>query len=123
MPYIISAGSRLFYVIGEDNNVERFIGNMLSYYGSKNVFLKRLQVSEVIHRHVKAITRYFATSPLTKKEFEVLTKAFLEGFFSERRDVKLSDVAKSLGLSKPATSIMIRKALRKVLGSILSGDY
>jgi predicted DNA binding protein len=123
MPYIISAGSRLFYVVGEDNNVERFIGNMLSYYGSRNVFLKRLQASEVIHRHVKAITRYFATSPLTEKEFKVLTKAFLEGFLSERRDAKLSDVAKSLGLSKPATSIMIRKALRKVLGSILSGDY
>jgi predicted DNA binding protein len=123
MPYMISAGSRLFYVIGENNNVERFIDNILGYYGSRNVFLKRLQVSEVVYRHVKTVARYFATSSLTEKEFEVLTKAFLEGFLSERRNIKLSDVAKSLGLSKPATSIMIRKALRKVLGSILGEDY
>jgi predicted DNA binding protein len=122
MPYIIYLGSRLFYVIGENNEVERFVGNVLSYYGSRNVFLKRLQVSEAVYRHVKAITRYFTTSSLTEKEFKVLTKAFLEGFISSKRDVKLSSIAKSLGLSKPATSIMIRKALRKILSSILSED-
>ena len=101
-------------------NVKRFVGNLMSCYGSRNVSLKCLQASEAVYRHVKTIARYFATSSLTEKELEAISKAFLEGFFSERRDAKLSSIAKSLGLSKPATSIMIRKALRKILASILS---
>ena len=60
MPYIIYSGSRLFSVIGESSDVERFVGNLMSYYGSRNVSLKRLQASEAIYRHVKTIARCFA---------------------------------------------------------------
>ncbi|MGC8982735.1 MAG: helix-turn-helix domain-containing protein [Desulfurococcaceae archaeon] len=57
----------------------------------------------------------FVLSTLTEREREVLLRAYRLGYLSPRRKTSLRELSLEVGLAKPTTSIMVRKALRKLV--------
>jgi len=41
-PYIVKGGKRIFCVMGEEEHIEKYIDNLQSYYGKKNITAKRI---------------------------------------------------------------------------------
>jgi predicted DNA binding protein len=114
-PYIVHRGSRIYCITGYREPVDKYIDNLQSYYGRRNVIVKRGNPARCLEDIVKIAIRNFLFSKLTPRELYILSRAYEEAYISARRGVRLSNLAKRLGLSKPTTSIMLRKALGKLL--------
>jgi predicted DNA binding protein len=59
---------------------------------------------------------------LTDSQREALLVAFETGYFEEPRDVTLGEVAADLGISQPAASGLLRRAIRRLVVSALLDD-
>jgi len=59
---------------------------------------------------------------LTKREKEILGSAIREGFFEYPKRVRVDDIARIHGVSKAYVSITIRRAIRKIIESMMDGE-
>jgi predicted DNA binding protein len=60
-------------------------------------------------------TRFFEESILTHTELEILKLALEYGYFENPKKVKIKELAEILGVSEATVSILIRRALKKVV--------
>ena len=60
-------------------------------------------------------TRFLEGSKLTQKELDVLKLALECGYFENPKKVKLKEIARMLDVSEATASILIRRALKKVV--------
>lgn len=121
-PYIVKGGKRIFCVMGEEEHIEKYIDNLQSYYGKKNITAKRSSLAECIENTIKVLSSNYAKLGLTSRELYILNRAYQEGYFGSKRSIQLEELAKQLNLSKPTTSIMLRKAIGKVLRNIFENE-
>lgn len=114
-PYSITRGMREFYAAGDLNDIAKYFDELSYYYGQNNVsmFIER-DVSRIVRDIEKAFTGSILWG-LTGREVEVLKAAYFTGFLSHRRHVKMDHLVNSLGIKKSTLSIMIRKAISKIL--------
>lgn len=116
LPYTIHRGIRRFCVYGDPRDLNKYVDNLIAYYGSKNVALREVEIPKCFELSVLQAARDILLSTLTPRELEILWKAFNTGYLHQpKRSGGLETVSRSVGLSKPATSIILRKALRKML--------
>ncbi len=59
---------------------------------------------------------------LTKREKEILGSAIREGFFEYPKRVRVDDITRIHGVSKAYVSITIRRAIRKIIESMMDGE-
>lgn len=120
LPYMIHRGIRKFCVYGDSRDIEKYLDNLIAYYGSKNVSSREIDVPKCFELSFLRATKDVLLSSLTPRELEILWKAFYTGYLHQpKRSGGLGAVSSSVGLSKPATSIILRKALRKMLSRLL----
>lgn len=119
VPYRISDGRRSFCIFGEERELERYLENLESFYGSKNVVYRATRVNECVRRQVSALVRNFVLSQLTEREMQVLLKAYQSGYISSRRRVDLGELAGMLHIAKPTASLTVRKAIEKLIRGLL----
>ena len=83
--------------------------------------LKRLNNVDVLGCSVSRVRREPVTNAvalnmvLTPNEFKILKRAYEEGFFSNAKKVRISDLAREFNLSKSTVDHHIRSALRKII--------
>jgi len=119
LPYSISNGKRSLCVYGEVENLERCVDNLRAYYGAKNVHAEKIPLIYCLEQQARSIINAYILSYLTEREREFLLKACTVGYMSQRRRAKLSDLAGNLNVSKPTASLMIRKAIEKIVKRLL----
>ncbi len=119
-PYIMFHGLRKFCIYGDQSNIEKYIDNLLSYYGLKNVAFTAKPLPSCIKDMVHEITKSYALLTLTKRELEVLLKAYETGYIlAPRQGGGLKKLSQLLGLSKPSIHITLRKAINKIVKEII----
>lgn len=119
IPYKISDGRRSFCVLGEKEKLEGYLVNLQSFYGSKSVVYRTARVNECVRRQISELARSFVLSQLTEREMQVLLKAYHSGYISSRRRVDLGELAGMLHIAKPTASLTVRKAIEKLVRSLL----
>lgn len=118
MPYTLYRGDRKYCVYGESENLDKYVENLVARYGRKNVFVEKTDlVTCLVHQIKNAIDSYVFTA-LTEKEKQLLFKAFESGYLSHRRKVSLEELAESLNIAKPTASLILRKAIEKVIRNL-----
>ncbi|MCS7099828.1 MAG: helix-turn-helix domain-containing protein [Sulfolobales archaeon] len=118
-PYTIARGTRVYYAAGSLADLAKYSDELSYYYGHKNVAMSfEKDVSKIMKDLEKAFTSTILWN-LTRREIEVLRAAYSTGFLSHRRYAKMDRLVDFLGVKKPTLSIMIRKAVNKVLEELL----
>lgn len=118
-PYTIRSGRRTFCIYGLESDLEKYIDNLKAFYGEKSVLVEKTTPSRCIQQHVKDTVHVYMLSHLTNREKEVLVKAYDSGYLSSRRRAKLDELAEQLNVSKSTASLMVRKAIEKIVGKLL----
>ncbi len=59
---------------------------------------------------------------LTDRENEILLKLYKSGYFDIERKVSLTEIAKEIGISVPALSDLLRRALNKILKGYIENN-
>ena len=98
-PIIVHDGIALFELIAPRVKIEQ----MFSHSN-----WKKLNIS------IKQTGRYCASSILSPRQSEILTKALTNGFFETPRGISLSDLAKDFGISPTALSGNLRRINKKL---------
>ena len=83
------------------------IDNLLNFFEEKNVEYKLLKIGNSPYSIEDEKTK------LNFDEIEILDKALEYGFFEIPRKISLENLAKNLGKSKSALSVILRKIIRK----------
>ncbi|ACL11422.1 Predicted DNA binding protein [Desulfurococcus amylolyticus 1221n] len=122
IPYIIENGRRVFCVFGDQRNIDKYLENLEAYYGKNNITTKKTTLNECIRLNIGGYVTSYILSTLTKREKEILIKAFDLGYISHRRKTTLEDLSLEIGLAKPTASIMVRKAVEKLVKKILENN-
>lgn len=115
VPYVIHRGRRFYCIYGETKDVERYIDNVIAQYNKKNVVIKKTDPITCIAYQMRNIINTYVFSSLTDRERELIIKALESGYLSSRRKVNLEDLAESLNIARPTASLMLRKAIEKIL--------
>jgi predicted DNA binding protein len=68
-------------------------------------------------------TKFFEDKMLSRKELETLKLALEYGYFENPKRIKLKELARILDVSEATVSILIRKALKKVVERISAKTY
>ncbi len=119
IPYRIYDGRRSFCVFGREEKLERYLDNLRSSYGSRNVVYRASRVDECVRGQMNALVKNLLLSQLTEREMQVLTKAYQSGYLSSRRRADLGELARMLHIAKPTASLTVRKAVEKLVRSLL----
>ena len=114
-PYVMDGGCRIFCVYGNSEDLEKYIDNLEAYYGKNCVSVKKMSIFECLRSQMRDNIALFVLSTLTEREREVLLRAYRLGYLSPRRKTSLRELSLEVGLAKPTTSIMVGKALRKLV--------
>lgn len=120
VPYAVYRGRRFYCVYGEARDVEKYIDNVIARYNRKNVIVKKIPPLSCITYQMKNAINTYVLSSLTDKEIQLITKALESGYLSSRRRVSLEELAESLSIAKPTASLMLRKAIEKILKRLMS---
>lgn len=119
VPYTIQRGFRKFCVFGYSTDVEKYLDNLKAYYGDKNVYVEKTLVSKCFEHALLGASRHMLFSELTTRELQVLYKAYQTGYIVQpRKSGGLDTFSKTIGVSKPAASIILKKAIGKVFKKI-----
>lgn len=118
-PYRITYGTREFYVAGSPERVSRYLEELSSYYGPGRVSAHLERGASRVPVEIEGTLIGTVLWGLTDREIEVLRAAYSSGFLSHRRHVKMDYLVNYLGIKKSTLSIMIRKALSKLLEELL----
>jgi hypothetical protein len=109
-PTIIAENKLIFSVIGDKDNLKRFL-EVASLLGEiENV---KCQLSAYQERDI--------LSCLTARQREVLLEAKRSGYYDYPRRINGEDLAQKVGISKAATIEHLRKAEARIMSNILSG--
>ncbi|MEM4789466.1 MAG: helix-turn-helix domain-containing protein [Ignisphaera sp.] len=123
IPYLVYKGQRIYCVYGEAGDVEKYIDNVLARYNRKNVVMKKVDPITCITHQMRNTINAYVFSFLTDKEKQLIVKALESGYISSRRRVSLEELAESLNIAKPTASLMLRKAIEKILKRLVESDF
>lgn len=119
MPYIFRNGKRHFNALVERNKLEIFINELQSKYGRKNVYIRKMKSVDIAKKIYSDISKLEkGLRKLTEGEIKALKLALQLGYFDIPRKITLNYLGYELGLSKATVETHLRKALKKILGSI-----
>jgi len=119
MPYVFRNGSRYFNALVERSKLESFISDLQSWYGKKNVYVKKMKSMDIAKKIYSDISKLEkGLRKLTEGEIRALKLALQMGYFDIPRKITLHHLGYELGLSKATVETHLRKALKKILGSI-----
>lgn len=119
MPYIFRNGKRYFNALVERNKLEIFINELQSRYGRKNVYIRKMKSVDIAKKIYSDISKLEkGLRKLTEGEIKALKLALQLGYFDIPRKITLNYLGYELGLSKATVETHLRKALKKILGSI-----
>lgn len=115
-PYVFDKGIRKYVVVGEKENVSKYIEHLMKAYGHEYIYYRSINRPEhlcsvLVRRAVPSVV----VDKLTMSELNVLKNAYDAGFFECPRKTNLNDLSESLGLSKVTVDIHIRKAIKKII--------
>lgn len=122
VPYVIQRGQRIYCIYGELGSMDKYIDNLVAAYGKNNVAVRITDFTTCIDYQIKNIVSSYVMSFLTDKEKQILIKAFESGYISSRRRVKLGELADYLNIAKPTASLMLRRAIEKVIKRIVEAE-
>lgn len=110
VPTIITEDKLVLSVIGDKDNLKRFIE-----------VIKLLGEVENIKCQLSAYQGYNILSCLTDKQRDVIIEAKKNGYYEYPRRINGDQLAQKIGISKAATIEHIRKAESRIMSNILSG--
>uniref|UniRef100_A0A7C2Z124 DNA-binding protein n=1 Tax=Ignisphaera aggregans TaxID=334771 RepID=A0A7C2Z124_9CREN len=122
VPYIIYRGLRTYCVYGEQRDVDRYLENLSALYSKGDIVTKRVDLARCMDYLMRNVVDIYLLSFLTDKERQILLKAFESGYISSRRKVNLGELAETLNIAKPTASLMLRRAVEKVLKRIFESE-
>jgi len=123
-PVIVSGGVKKFPILisrEEENKLKMLVKK----YSPVEVKVKMTKPTYLRYIESPLLSSLHLTTTLnlTEREFQVLKKAYEEGYFEWPRRIDLNNLAKELNLSKPTVLEYIRKAERKILKHYLETLY
>ncbi|MDK6029055.1 helix-turn-helix domain-containing protein [Ignisphaera sp. 4213-co] len=119
VPYTIYKGQRIYCVCGIAKDIDRYVENMIAKYGRKNISIRNVDPHVCVEYQLKNIIDSYIFTMLTEKEKRLLMMAFKQGYISSRRKINLESLAESLDIAKPTASLMLRKAIEKILKRLI----
>lgn len=122
MPYTIYKGRRVYCVYGDGKDVNRYTENVVAKYGRKNVVIRKADPITCISYQMRNIVSSYTFTILTEKEKQLLIKAFESGYISSRRRISLEELAEALSITKPTASLMLRKAIEKIVRRLIVAE-
>ncbi len=119
-PYIFDRGVRKYLVVGTPDNINEYIFHVVERYGRNNTFIERVRNVERLKKFIAIQKFNNILDKLTRRELEVLRKAYELGIFDYPRRIDLDTLSKELKISKVTISILIRKSLKKIIEDIFN---
>jgi predicted DNA binding protein len=121
VPYVIRNGMRKFCIYGDKYNVEKYIENLKNYYGKSYVEIKQMPFPVCVDNVIKLTSKNYLFSQFTPREYQILESAYNMGYVTQpRRAGGLEKFAGVINASKPTASIMLKKAIKKILGRLFN---
>ncbi|AQL41236.1 hypothetical protein BV210_00260 [Halorientalis sp. IM1011] len=111
-------GMELFVDVPHDIHVRELVDAVRASYPTTEL-IARKDVSRELHSADQL--RCDVLSDLTERQREVLSTAYLSGYFERPRESTGQDIADTLGVSQPAVNRHLRVAQRAVFDWLLSG--
>ena len=109
-PSIFSKDKQVLSVIGNEENLKKFLG-VIKYIGEvKSMSFKKATFNE-----------QSILSCLTDKQREIIIAAKKNGYYNYPRKINSQDLSKKVGLSKPTVVQHLRKAEQRLISNILTG--
>jgi predicted DNA binding protein len=122
IPYAVRDGKRVFCVYGGEADLEKYVSNLRSFYGEKNIVVEKTTPVRCVQEYMHDAIRSYIFSHLTDREKEILFRAYYNGYISSRRRIKLDELAKQLNITKPAASLIVRKTVEKIVKRLLENE-
>lgn len=112
----------MYCVYGDAKDVDKYVDNIVARYGRKKVAIRRVDLAICTSYQMKGIVHSYAFTILTDREKQLIIKALERGYISSRRRISLEELAESLNIAKPTASLILRKAIEKVLKRLVVTD-
>jgi predicted DNA binding protein len=109
-PSIFSKNKMVMSVVGNEENLKKFLEVIKTIGEVKNVSFKKATYDE-----------QSILSCLTEKQKEILIAAKKNGYYNYPRKINSQELSKKIGLSKPTVIQHLRKAEERILKNILQG--
>lgn len=115
-PYLFDKGSRDYLVLGDQEDLEKYLKELKNYYGSYNVEYSSIDsVEKLSSTLMKESVLNIIMDKLTPSEQRILKMAFETGYFEYPKNAGQYEIGSYLGLSKVTVSIHLRKAFKKII--------
>jgi predicted DNA binding protein len=115
-PYLFDKGSRDYLVLGDREDLEKYLKMLKNYYGSHNVEYSSIDsIEKLSSTLMKESVLNIILDKLTPSERRILKMAFETGYFEYPKSAGQYEIGSYLGLSKVTVSIHLRKAFKKII--------
>ena len=115
-PYLFDKGGRDYLVLGDREDLEKYLKELKNYYGSHNIEYSSIDsIEKLSSTLMKESVLNIILDKLTPSEWRILKMAFETGYFEYPKSAGQYEIGSYLGLSKVTVSIHLRKALKKII--------
>lgn len=105
------------FVCLDKTSVSKILAELKENYEIEIIFTKDDDFYGPLGSHGLAVTQFFDS--LTKSQLSLLLNVYKEGYYKIPRNVKLNDIASSLGISRYAVESRLRRGENTIMDMVL----